>query len=192
MALRSLYFCRILELDLIVRDEDGNILDPDKTSVISLFHAHEEATNKITERIKEEMVGLTGQILCFLSQDQNEDAVQGLEDVTFYPKSWWKKFISKHIFSFLCFTYCWVSKAFSCTCVLNPSYGLAWKPVSTAGFKSILGFLNGNVSYFHVWATELPDLLLNNFMEFRLWTTTKQSSYLEDIDVTSLLCVGTS
>ncbi|NXR86118.1 DOCK2 protein, partial [Hypocryptadius cinnamomeus] len=46
---------RVLELDLIVRDEDGNILDPDKTSVISLFHAHEEATNKITERIKEEM-----------------------------------------------------------------------------------------------------------------------------------------
>uniref|UniRef100_A0A7M4E6K6 Dedicator of cytokinesis 2 n=1 Tax=Crocodylus porosus TaxID=8502 RepID=A0A7M4E6K6_CROPO len=49
------YGNRILELDLIVRDEDGNILDPDKTNVISLFHAHEEATNKITERIKEEM-----------------------------------------------------------------------------------------------------------------------------------------
>lgn len=47
---------RILELDLIVRDEDGNILDPDNTSIISLFHAHEEATEKITERIKEEMV----------------------------------------------------------------------------------------------------------------------------------------
>lgn len=41
---------------MIVRDEDGNILDPDTTSVISLFHAHEEATDKITERIKEEMV----------------------------------------------------------------------------------------------------------------------------------------
>nr|XP_006115826.1 dedicator of cytokinesis protein 2 [Pelodiscus sinensis] len=49
------YGNKILELDLIVRDEDGNILDPAKTSVISLFHAHEEATNKITERIKEEM-----------------------------------------------------------------------------------------------------------------------------------------
>ncbi|GAB0196117.1 dedicator of cytokinesis protein 2 [Grus japonensis] len=49
------YGNKILELDLIVRDEDGNILDPDKTSVISLFHAHEEATNKIIERIKEEM-----------------------------------------------------------------------------------------------------------------------------------------
>uniref|UniRef100_A0A8D2PSS5 Dedicator of cytokinesis 2 n=1 Tax=Zosterops lateralis melanops TaxID=1220523 RepID=A0A8D2PSS5_ZOSLA len=54
------YGNKVLELDLIVRDEDGNILDPDKTSVISLFHAHEEATNKITERIKEEMVGMTG------------------------------------------------------------------------------------------------------------------------------------
>uniref|UniRef100_A0A803TE08 Dedicator of cytokinesis 2 n=1 Tax=Anolis carolinensis TaxID=28377 RepID=A0A803TE08_ANOCA len=50
------YGNKILELDLIVRDEDGNILDPDKTSVISLFHAHAEATNKITERIREEMV----------------------------------------------------------------------------------------------------------------------------------------
>uniref|UniRef100_F6XFM6 Dedicator of cytokinesis 2 n=1 Tax=Xenopus tropicalis TaxID=8364 RepID=F6XFM6_XENTR len=49
------YGNKILELDLIVRDEDGNILDPDKTSVISLFHAHNEATEKITERIKEEM-----------------------------------------------------------------------------------------------------------------------------------------
>uniref|UniRef100_H0WLI3 Dedicator of cytokinesis 2 n=1 Tax=Otolemur garnettii TaxID=30611 RepID=H0WLI3_OTOGA len=49
------YGNKILELDLIVRDEDGNILDPDNTSVISLFHAHEEATDKITERIKEEL-----------------------------------------------------------------------------------------------------------------------------------------
>ncbi|ELK28894.1 Dedicator of cytokinesis protein 2 [Myotis davidii] len=49
------YGNKILELDLIVRDEDGNILDPDNTSVISLFHAHQEATEKITERIKEEM-----------------------------------------------------------------------------------------------------------------------------------------
>uniref|UniRef100_A0A4W3K9F1 Dedicator of cytokinesis 2 n=1 Tax=Callorhinchus milii TaxID=7868 RepID=A0A4W3K9F1_CALMI len=49
------YGNRILELDLVVRDENGNILDPDKTSVISLFHAHEEATRQISERIKEEM-----------------------------------------------------------------------------------------------------------------------------------------
>ncbi|KAL8211802.1 UNVERIFIED_CONTAM: Dedicator of cytokinesis protein 2 [Gekko kuhli] len=48
------YGNKVLELDLTVRDEDGNILDPEKTSVISLFHAHEQATNKITERIREE------------------------------------------------------------------------------------------------------------------------------------------
>ncbi|XP_048459890.1 dedicator of cytokinesis protein 2-like [Rhincodon typus] len=49
------YGNRILELDLVVRDENGNIMDPDETSVISLFHAHEEATKQISERIKEEM-----------------------------------------------------------------------------------------------------------------------------------------
>uniref|UniRef100_A0A3Q3AKM7 Dedicator of cytokinesis 2 n=1 Tax=Kryptolebias marmoratus TaxID=37003 RepID=A0A3Q3AKM7_KRYMA len=48
------YGNKILELDLVVRDEDGNILDPEKTSVINLFRAHEEATTKINERIKEE------------------------------------------------------------------------------------------------------------------------------------------
>ncbi|XP_053574538.1 LOW QUALITY PROTEIN: dedicator of cytokinesis protein 2 [Bombina bombina] len=60
------YGNKILELDLIVRDEDGNILDPDKTSVISLFHAHKEATEKISERIKEEA-----------SKAQNEFAMHG-------------------------------------------------------------------------------------------------------------------
>ncbi|XP_044136814.1 dedicator of cytokinesis protein 2 isoform X3 [Bufo gargarizans] len=60
------YGNKILELDLNVRDEDGNILDPDKTSVISLFHAHKEATEKITERIKEEM-----------TKDQNDFAIHG-------------------------------------------------------------------------------------------------------------------
>ena len=53
----------ILELDLIVRDEDRNILDPDNTSIISLFHAHEEVTDKITERIKEEMMSFVKQTL---------------------------------------------------------------------------------------------------------------------------------
>ncbi|KAL2077284.1 hypothetical protein ACEWY4_026788 [Coilia grayii] len=48
------YGNRILELDLVVRDVDGNILDPDKASVISLFRAHENASSKITERLKEE------------------------------------------------------------------------------------------------------------------------------------------
>ncbi|KAG7465378.1 hypothetical protein MATL_G00175820 [Megalops atlanticus] len=48
------YGNKILELDLVVRDENGNIMDPENTSVISLFRAHEDATAKITERIKEE------------------------------------------------------------------------------------------------------------------------------------------
>uniref|UniRef100_A0A8C5EI05 Dedicator of cytokinesis 2 n=1 Tax=Gouania willdenowi TaxID=441366 RepID=A0A8C5EI05_GOUWI len=50
------YGNKILELDQVVRDEDGNILDPEQASVISLFRAHEEATAKINERIKEEQV----------------------------------------------------------------------------------------------------------------------------------------
>lgn len=41
---------------MVVRDADGNILDPERASVISLFRAHEDATAKITERIKEEQV----------------------------------------------------------------------------------------------------------------------------------------
>ncbi|KAK5864804.1 hypothetical protein PBY51_016016 [Eleginops maclovinus] len=48
------YGNKILELDQVVRDEDGNILDPERANVISLFRAHEEATSKINERIKEE------------------------------------------------------------------------------------------------------------------------------------------
>lgn len=40
----------------MVRDEDGNILEPERASVISLFRAHEEATTKINERIREEQV----------------------------------------------------------------------------------------------------------------------------------------
>uniref|UniRef100_A0A672I6T9 Dedicator of cytokinesis 2 n=1 Tax=Salarias fasciatus TaxID=181472 RepID=A0A672I6T9_SALFA len=48
------YGNKILELDQVVRDENGNILDPERASVISLFRAHEEATAKINERIKEE------------------------------------------------------------------------------------------------------------------------------------------
>uniref|UniRef100_A0A672IBS9 Dedicator of cytokinesis 2 n=1 Tax=Salarias fasciatus TaxID=181472 RepID=A0A672IBS9_SALFA len=50
------YGNKILELDQVVRDENGNILDPERASVISLFRAHEEATAKINERIKEEQV----------------------------------------------------------------------------------------------------------------------------------------
>ncbi|KAG7241416.1 hypothetical protein INR49_025616 [Caranx melampygus] len=38
------YGNRILGLDLVVRDEAGNILDPDRTSTVSLFRAHETAS----------------------------------------------------------------------------------------------------------------------------------------------------
>ncbi|XP_069755779.1 dedicator of cytokinesis protein 1 isoform X5 [Narcine bancroftii] len=48
------YGNRILDLDLVVRDEDGNILDPDQSSTISLFRAHEMALKRIEERIQEE------------------------------------------------------------------------------------------------------------------------------------------
>ncbi|XP_043920391.1 dedicator of cytokinesis protein 2-like [Protopterus annectens] len=48
------YGNRMLELDLVVRNEDGNLLCPDTTSVISLFKAHKEATNQISECIQEE------------------------------------------------------------------------------------------------------------------------------------------
>ncbi|GCB71686.1 hypothetical protein scyTo_0001664 [Scyliorhinus torazame] len=44
----------MLELDLVVRDENGNILDPDQTSIISLFRAHKKATQHITDLMREE------------------------------------------------------------------------------------------------------------------------------------------
>ncbi|KAL2305521.1 hypothetical protein Nmel_007509, partial [Mimus melanotis] len=48
------YGNKILALDLVVRDEDENILDPDRTSVISLFQAHKRAAQTLTQRIQEE------------------------------------------------------------------------------------------------------------------------------------------
>ncbi|NXW69868.1 DOCK2 protein, partial [Hirundo rustica] len=48
------YGNKILALDLVVRDEDENILDPDRTSVISLFQAHRRAAQTLTRRIQEE------------------------------------------------------------------------------------------------------------------------------------------
>uniref|UniRef100_A0A8C0ULU4 Dedicator of cytokinesis protein 2-like n=1 Tax=Cyanistes caeruleus TaxID=156563 RepID=A0A8C0ULU4_CYACU len=50
------YGNKILALDLVVRDEDENILDPDRTSVISLFQAHRRAAQTLTQRIQEETV----------------------------------------------------------------------------------------------------------------------------------------
>ncbi|KTG36811.1 hypothetical protein cypCar_00026993, partial [Cyprinus carpio] len=48
------YGNKYLDLDLVVRDKDGNILDPDLTSTISLFRAHETASKQIEARIQEE------------------------------------------------------------------------------------------------------------------------------------------
>lgn len=39
-----------------MRDEDGNILDPELTSTISLFRAHEIASKQVEERLQEEKV----------------------------------------------------------------------------------------------------------------------------------------
>uniref|UniRef100_A0A8C5TUC6 C2 DOCK-type domain-containing protein n=1 Tax=Malurus cyaneus samueli TaxID=2593467 RepID=A0A8C5TUC6_9PASS len=50
------YGNKILALDLVVRDEDENILDPDRTSVISLFQAHRRAAQTLSRRIQEETV----------------------------------------------------------------------------------------------------------------------------------------
>uniref|UniRef100_A0A7M4EY29 C2 DOCK-type domain-containing protein n=1 Tax=Crocodylus porosus TaxID=8502 RepID=A0A7M4EY29_CROPO len=55
------YGNKILELDLVVRDKDENILDPDRTSIISLFQAHKRATSLISERIQE-MLGLSAHL----------------------------------------------------------------------------------------------------------------------------------
>lgn len=41
----------------MVRDKDGNILDPELTSTISLFRAHVAASKQIEDRIQEEKVG---------------------------------------------------------------------------------------------------------------------------------------
>uniref|UniRef100_A0A8C7Z7G6 Dedicator of cytokinesis 1 n=1 Tax=Oryzias sinensis TaxID=183150 RepID=A0A8C7Z7G6_9TELE len=50
------YGNKYLDLDLVVRDKDGNILDPELTSAISLFRAHEAASKQIEARIQEEKV----------------------------------------------------------------------------------------------------------------------------------------
>ncbi|TNM89956.1 hypothetical protein fugu_004190 [Takifugu bimaculatus] len=52
------YGNRILGLDLVVRDEAGNMLEPDLTSTISLFRAHETASRSVDDRIQEEKMRL--------------------------------------------------------------------------------------------------------------------------------------
>lgn len=62
---RVLFLFRILDLDLVVRDEDGNILDPEQTSTISLFRAHEIASKQVEERLLEEKVRTAVQLYLF-------------------------------------------------------------------------------------------------------------------------------
>uniref|UniRef100_A0A8C6MCI1 Dedicator of cytokinesis 5 n=1 Tax=Nothobranchius furzeri TaxID=105023 RepID=A0A8C6MCI1_NOTFU len=52
------YGNRILGLDLVVRDEAGNMLDPDRTSTVTLFRAHETASRSVDDRIQEEKTRL--------------------------------------------------------------------------------------------------------------------------------------
>uniref|UniRef100_A0A3B4BMB5 Uncharacterized protein n=1 Tax=Periophthalmus magnuspinnatus TaxID=409849 RepID=A0A3B4BMB5_9GOBI len=52
------YGNKILGLDLVVRDEAGNMLDPDQTSTVSLFQAHETASRSVDDRIQEEKTRL--------------------------------------------------------------------------------------------------------------------------------------
>uniref|UniRef100_A0A673Z6M6 Dedicator of cytokinesis 5 n=1 Tax=Salmo trutta TaxID=8032 RepID=A0A673Z6M6_SALTR len=52
------YGNRILGLDLVVRDDAGNTLDPDCTSTVSLFRAFETASRSIDDRIQEEKQNL--------------------------------------------------------------------------------------------------------------------------------------
>ncbi|XP_063345495.1 dedicator of cytokinesis protein 5 isoform X2 [Pelmatolapia mariae] len=52
------YGNRILGLDLVVRDEAGNMLNPDRTSTVSLFRAHETASRSVDDRIQEEKTRL--------------------------------------------------------------------------------------------------------------------------------------
>uniref|UniRef100_A0A671LA44 Dedicator of cytokinesis protein 1-like n=1 Tax=Sinocyclocheilus anshuiensis TaxID=1608454 RepID=A0A671LA44_9TELE len=62
------YGNKYLDLDLVVRDKDGNILDPDLTSTVNLFRAHETASKQIEARIQEEKVN---DIRLFLSINFN-------------------------------------------------------------------------------------------------------------------------
>ncbi|XP_028391608.1 dedicator of cytokinesis protein 1-like [Dendronephthya gigantea] len=43
------YGNRVLDLDLVVRDKDGNILDPDVTGVIELYRRHDSTQTRISE-----------------------------------------------------------------------------------------------------------------------------------------------
>ncbi|EPY73825.1 hypothetical protein CB1_002524007, partial [Camelus ferus] len=56
---------RMLGLDLVVRDDNGNILDPDETSTVALFKAHEVASRRIEEKIQEEKASVFASLFPF-------------------------------------------------------------------------------------------------------------------------------
>lgn len=74
------FLSRMLGLDLVVRDDNGNILDPDETSTIALFKAHEVASKRIEEKIQEEKVpflklkdfGHWGSMFAFVFNERKE------------------------------------------------------------------------------------------------------------------------
>lgn len=43
---------KILGLDLVVRDKNGNLINPDETSTIQLFYLHKNATERMNNREK--------------------------------------------------------------------------------------------------------------------------------------------
>ncbi|XP_031549558.1 dedicator of cytokinesis protein 1-like [Actinia tenebrosa] len=45
------YGNRIIGLDLVVRDDDGNVIDPDSTGVIELYRRHLSTSEKITQSV---------------------------------------------------------------------------------------------------------------------------------------------
>lgn len=43
---------KILGLDLVVRDKNGDLINPDETSTIQLFYLHKNATERMSNREK--------------------------------------------------------------------------------------------------------------------------------------------
>lgn len=41
---------KILSLDMIVRDRDGNLIDPEKTSTIQLYYHHRNSAERIKDK----------------------------------------------------------------------------------------------------------------------------------------------
>lgn len=72
-----LFNSRYLDLDLVVRDKDGNILDPELTSTVSLFREHEAASKQIEDRIQEEKVSKRRIMVLLLNLKQFKEKEHG-------------------------------------------------------------------------------------------------------------------